>query len=68
MFTGLFDTKRAGEYPYMVLGGEPGGEGEVRRGRVPAGLIRDEVSYEDLPEGVRRRVLETYREMWELPG
>ena len=55
---------RPGEYPYMVLGGESGGEDEVRRGRVPAGLIRDEVSYEELPEGVQARVLEAYRGMW----
>lgn len=67
MFTGLFDAKRSGEYPYMVLGGEPG-EDEFRRGRPPAGLIRDEVSYEGLPEGVRRRVLEAYREMWGIEG
>lgn len=52
----------------MVLNWEPGGEDEVYRGKPPAGRIRHEVSYEDLPEGVRRRVLEAYRVMWGLEG
>ena len=66
MFTGLFDLKKPGEYPYLVA--EESGEGEVRRGRPPAGLIRREVGFEDLPEGVRRRVLEVYRSLWSLAG
>ena len=64
MFTGLFDLKKPGEYPYLVV--EESGEGEVRRGRPPAGLIRREVGFEALPEGVRRRVLELYRGLWGL--
>ena len=48
----------------MVLDGESGGEGEVRRGRVPAGVIRHEVAFESLPEGARRSFLEAYRGMW----
>ena len=60
MFTGLFDLKKPGEYPYLV------GEGEVRRGRPPVELIRREVGFEDLPEDARRRVLEVYRRLWGL--
>ena len=64
LFTGLFDLKKPGEYPYLVA--EESGEGEVRRGRPPAGLIRREVGFEDLPEDARRRVLEVYRGLWGL--
>ena len=64
MFTGLFDLKRPGEYPYLVAEES----GEVPRGRPPAGLIRREVGFEDLPEGVRRRVLEVYRGLWGIEG
>lgn len=56
-----------GEYPYMVLDGETGGEDDVSHGKPPPELIRHEVSYEELPERVRRRVLEAYRGMWGLP-
>jgi hypothetical protein len=68
VFTGLFEAKRAGEHPYVVLDGESGREGEVLLGKVPAELIRREVPYDDLPEGVRKRILETYRGMWGLDG
>ena len=64
VFTGLFDLKKPGEYPYLVA--EESGEGEVRRGRPPAELIRREVGFEDLPEDGRRRVLEVYRGLWDL--
>ena len=66
MFTGLFDPKKPGEYPYLVV--QESGEGEVRRGRPPAGLIRREVGFEELPDGARRRVLEVYRRLWGLWG
>ena len=62
MFTGLFDLKKPGEYPYLVVQES----GEVRRGRPAAGLIRREVGFEELPEGARRRVLEVYRGLWGL--
>ncbi len=64
MFTGLFDLKKPGEYPYLVAGDS--GEGEVRRGRPAADLIRHEVDFEDLPEGARGRVIEVYRGLWGL--
>ena len=67
MFTGLFDLKKPGEYPYLVVE-RSGRGGEVRRGRPPAELIRREVVFKDLPEVVRRRVLEVYRGMWGLRG
>ena len=66
MFTGLFDLKRPGEYPYMLLDGDA--EDGLRRGRPPAERIRHEVGFEELPEDVRRRVLGVYREMWGLEG
>ena len=66
MFTGLFDLKKPGEYPYILLDGETGERGETSHGRPPPELIRHEVSYEELPERVRRRVLEAYRGMWGL--
>jgi len=68
VFTGLFDLKKPGEYPYMLLDGGSGGEGEIYRGKPPAERIRDEIAFEDLPEDVRRRVLEAYRRMWGLEG
>ncbi len=68
MFTGLFDLKKSGEYPYMLLDGESGGEGEIHRGKPPAERIRDEIAFEDLPEDARWRILEAYREMWGLRG
>lgn len=57
--------KSPGEYPYMLL---DGGSAEVFRGKPPVERIRYEVSYEELPEGVRRRVLEAYRGMWGVEG
>ncbi|QIN83546.1 hypothetical protein GBA63_13550 [Rubrobacter tropicus] len=66
MFTGLFDLKKPGEYPYLAM--DVFGRGEVLRGKPPAERIRDEVAFEDLPEGVRGRVLEEYRRMWGLEG
>lgn len=60
--------KKPGEYPYMLLNEEPGDEGEISHGKPPPELIRHEVSYEEMPEGARRRILEAYRGMWGLEG
>ena len=64
MFTKLLDLKKPGDYSYLVA--EKSGVGEARRGRPPAGLIRREVGFEDLPEDARRRVFEVYRGLWIL--
>lgn len=66
MFTGLFGSKRGGEYPYMRLGGESAEEGEMVLGRPPAEKIRGEISFEVLPKDARERVLGAYRGLWGL--
>ena len=65
MFTGLFDLKKPGEYPYLVMGESGEGDG-VRRGRPPADRIRGEISFEELPEGCKETVLEVYLGLWGL--
>jgi hypothetical protein len=65
VFTGLFDLKKPGEYPYLVVG-EAGESDGLKRGRPPADRMRDEVSYGELPEGCRRAVLDVYRKLWGL--
>ena len=64
VFTGLFDLKKPGEYPYLAVG--DGRDGTLRRGKPPAERMRREISFEDLPEDHRREVLEAYRELWGL--
>lgn len=64
MFTGLFDLKKPGEYPYLTM--EEGRNGVLHRGKPPPELMRREISFEDLPEDHRREVLERYRELWGL--
>jgi len=66
VFTGLFDLKKPGEYPYMLLEGNTGGEGEISHGKPPPERIRHEIGFEDLPDVARRRVLEIYRGLWGL--
>ena len=65
VFTGLFDLKRPGEYPYLAIDGEPA-EGSLCRGRPPSGRMRREISFDDLPEEHRAVVLEAYRGLWGL--
>lgn len=64
MFTGLFDLKKPGEYPYLTM--ERGRDGELRRGKPPAEQMRREVSFEDLPQDRKDEVLEVYRKVWDL--
>jgi len=67
VFTGLYDLKRPGEYPYLSMGESPdGGDGSLRRGRPPYGRLGREISFEDLPEAHRAAVLDAYRELWGL--
>ena len=68
VFTGLFNLKKPGEYPYLTMGEDsPGhGRGELRRGRPPYGRPRREIQFEDFPEWFRAIVLDTYRELWGL--
>ncbi len=68
IFTGLLSLKKPGEYLYARMTDDPLGSGgyAVSRGRPPCGELGREVSLDDLPEGCRRLVLDTYRKMWNL--
>lgn len=63
VFTGLFNLRKPGEYPYLSLGTEGT---ETRTGRPPYERMGCEISFEDLPEEYRCRVLDIYRELWGL--
>lgn len=63
VFTGLFDGKKPGEYPYLSLGAEGS---ETRTGRPPYERMGREIGFQDLPDEHRRRVLDIYRELWGL--
>jgi hypothetical protein len=62
VFTGLLTLRNPGEYPYLRMTGD--GRGARYRGRPPYGELGGEISFEDLPEGCRRLVLDVYRELW----
>ncbi len=69
VFTGLFDLKKPGEYPYLCMGEEPlapGGSYALRHGRAPYERMGCEISFQDLPEDCRRLVLGVYRDLWGL--
>ena len=68
VFTGLLSLKKPGEYLYVRMGEDPFGAGgyTVSRGRPPYGKLVRETSFEDLPEGCKRLVLNTYRKLWNL--
>lgn len=67
MFTGLYDLKRPGEYPYLSMdGGAAGDGGSLRRGRPPYERMGCEIRFEDLAEAHRTVVLDTYRSLWNL--
>jgi hypothetical protein len=66
VFTGFFPMKKPGEYPYLTMGEDPlqpEGGCALDRGRPPLGR---EIRLEDLPEGCRHLVLDTYRKLWGL--
>ena len=68
VFTGLLSLKKPGEYLYLRMDDDPLGSGgyTVSRGRLPYGELGREISFEDLPEGCKNLVLDTYRKMWNL--
>lgn len=63
IFTGLFDGKTPGEYPYLSMGAEGA---ETRTGRPPYERMGCEISFSELPEEHWLRVLDVYRELWGL--
>lgn len=68
VFTGLLSLKKPGEYLYLTMDEDPLGTGArtLRRDRPPYEKMGREIPFEDLPEGCRRLVLDTYRELWNL--
>jgi hypothetical protein len=69
VFTGLFDLKKPGEYPYLCMGEEsltPEDSYALRSGRPPYERMGCEILFEDLPKGCKRLVLEVYRDLWSL--
>lgn len=68
VFTGLFDLKKPGEYPYLTLGEHPIEDGnyELRRGRPPYGKFGLEIGFHDLPEECQALVFDVYIRMWDL--
>jgi hypothetical protein len=69
VFTGSLSLKKPGEYTYLIMGEDACGIGAgstLRRGRPPAGRLRREIPFRDLPEGCRRVVLDAYRGLWGL--
>ena len=68
VFTGLLSLKKPGEYLYLRMGEDPLGSGDytVKRGCPPYGELGREVSFEDLPDGCKSLVLDTYRKVWDL--
>ena len=68
VFTGLFDLKKPGEYPYLTMGGGPAANwrSELRRGRPPYERMGREIRFEDFPREFQAIVLDTYQELWGL--
>ena len=68
VFTGLFDLKKPGEYPYLTVNRDPAANrrSELRCGRPPYERMGREIRFEDLPEEFRAIVLDTYQELWGL--
>jgi hypothetical protein len=69
VFTGLFDLKKPGEYPYLCMGTEPlapDGSYTLRRSRPPYKRMGCEISFDRLPEDCKRLVVDVYRDLWGL--
>lgn len=68
VFTGLFDLKKPGEYPYLTVG-EHAAEDEnyeLQCGRPPYGELGWEIPFHELPVGCQELVKDVYRELWGL--
>ena len=70
VFTGLFDLKKPGEYPYLTLGEETPESGgySLHRGRPPYGELGQEIGSRELPLGNQKLVTEIYLNLWGLTG
>ena len=68
VFTGLFNLKKPGEYPYLSMSGDPSmpGGSSLHHGRPPYEKMGREISFKHLPQSCQRMVLEAYRELWGL--
>ena len=68
VFTGLLSQKKSADYPYLTMDEDPLGSGSytLRRDRPLYEKLGREDSSENLPEGCRQLVLDTYRELWNL--
>jgi hypothetical protein len=67
VFTGLYDLKSPGEYPYLSMDeGAAGDVGSLRRGRPRYERMGREIRFEDLPEAYRAVALDFYRRLWNL--
>ncbi|CAN5869713.1 hypothetical protein BH23ACT11_BH23ACT11_13390 [soil metagenome] len=68
VFTGLFDVKKPGEYPYLTMSGDSPGDGgyALHRGQPPYGKFGREIEFRELPAGCRKLVTEVYRDLWGL--
>lgn len=64
VFTGLLSLKEPGEYGYLKM--DSTGKGTWGRGRPVCETLGRGVSFRDLPEECRKRVLAAYRRLWDL--
>jgi hypothetical protein len=70
VFTGLFDSKRPGEYSYLTMGESSveSGSYELHSGRLPYGRLGHEIEFSDLPEECQELATGIYRDLWGLTG
>ena len=68
MFTGLFDLKKPGEYPYLTMGEHAIEDGnyELQRGHPPYGELGREIEFHELPVNYQEFVRKVYQELWSL--
>jgi hypothetical protein len=69
VFTGFLSAKRPGEYLYLTMSKDPlgpGGSYTRHRGGPSYEHLGREIKFQDLPEGCRRLVLDTYVRLWDL--